>query len=144
MQIKKLSQQEIPEALRLVWGVFTEFEAPEYSSEGIKNFKSFIDNRDLINKLAIYAAFDAEKIIGVAATRREGNHISLFFVDRQYHRRGIGRRLFETVLMNSTSDLITVHSSPFAAEAYRRLGFSDTDKEQVENGIIYIPMEYKK
>lgn len=144
MLIREPFPGELPEALRLVWNVFTEFEAPEYSTEGTENFKAFIDSREMTGALTFYAAFDGERIIGVAATRGGGNHIALLFVDRRYHRRGIGRQLFESILRCSTSDRITVHASPYAAAVYRRLGFRDTDGEMTENGIRYIPMEYRK
>ena len=36
-----------------------------------------------------------------------------------------------------------VNSSPYAVDVYHKLGFTDTDKEQMTNGIIYTPMIYK-
>lgn len=56
--------------------------------------------------------------------------IKVFFVDGEYHRQGIGRKLFETVLRNSSNEL-TVNSSPYAKEIYHHLGFIDTNTEQV-------------
>ncbi|MEI3367845.1 GNAT family N-acetyltransferase [Clostridium sp. CAG:265] len=35
------------------------------------------------------------------ATRNHGTHIALFFVDGKYHRQGIGKKLFKTVLDNT-------------------------------------------
>ncbi len=35
---------------------------------------------------------------------------------------------------------IIVNSDPYALESYRNLGFADTDSEQTENGIRFIPM----
>lgn len=39
--IRELSNDEIAIALELVWEVFMEFEAPDYSQEGINEFRSF-------------------------------------------------------------------------------------------------------
>ena len=61
-----------------------------------------------------------------------------------YKRQGIGRKLFEVVLENSTSHELTVNSSPYAKDVYRRLGFKDTDAEQIVTGIRFIPMTYTK
>ena len=36
---------------------------------------------------------------------------------------------------------VTVNSSPYGAEAYRRLGFVDTDGMQFVNGMYFIPMK---
>lgn len=38
-------------ALDLVWQVFLEFEAPEYSDEGIQEFKNFIDINSIEQKI---------------------------------------------------------------------------------------------
>ncbi len=142
MQIRKLSESEIPGAMKLVWEVFLQFEAPDYPEEGVLNFKRVIDDRNIIYSFTLYGAFENRKLTGVAATRNEGGHIALFFVRGEYHRRGIGRKLFDAVLRDSTSDRITVNASPFAVEIYRRLGFDATDGEKLSDGIRYTPMEY--
>jgi GNAT superfamily N-acetyltransferase len=138
-------------ALSLVWRVFLEFEAPEYSDRGIREFQSFIEpeavkQRLLKNELFCWGCFDKENIVGVAAARPPC-HIALLFVDKAYHRRGIARALFDTVIdfYKRTTDCreITVNSSPYAAEAYHKLGFTDTDTEQEVNGIRFIPMKHK-
>jgi len=144
MQIRKLTESEIPDALNLIWEVFLQFEAPEYPEEGVQNFKRVIDGQNITHSFTMYGAFSGRKLVGVAATRNEGNHVALFFVDRNYHGRGIGRKLFKEVLQGSTSDRITVNSSPFAVEVYRRLGFTATDAEKLSDGIRYTPMVYKK
>jgi hypothetical protein len=35
MDIRKITEENLQEALELVWKIFQEFEAPEYSQEGI-------------------------------------------------------------------------------------------------------------
>lgn len=143
MEIKKVLQSEKADAMSLTWDVFLEFEAYDYVREGIDEFYNFI-NGNYINTLEIYGAYENRKIIGIIATRNEGNHIALFFVDGKYHRQGIRRKLFEEVLKNSTSEIITVNSSPYATAVYHRLGFVDTDKEQTKEGMRFTPMKYQK
>lgn len=41
MEIAKISKEKLPEAMQLVWEGFSEFEAPDYSQEGIDEFKRF-------------------------------------------------------------------------------------------------------
>jgi len=144
MKVKKVLQSEASGAMDLVWSVFAEFEAPEYSQEGINTFHDYINNTHEIGKLEIYGAYENDNIVGVIATRNGGSHIALFFVNKKYHRQGIGRKLFEAVLLNSTANEITVNSSPYAAEVYHKLGFVDTDIEQTKDGIRYIPMKFKR
>lgn len=144
MEIKKISGTGIKEALELVWKVFLQFEAPDYSEEGINTFREFIDNKWAISGLNFYGAYIEGNIIGVIATRNEGKHISLFFVHSKYHRKGIGRKLFEAILEESTADIITVNSSPYALEVYHKLGFVDVSEELMMKGIRYTPMRFEK
>ena len=55
-------------------------------------------------------------------------------------RQGTGRALFERVCQDNPFDTMTVNSSPYAVPIYHRLGFTDTDVEQVTNGLRYTPM----
>ena len=142
MEIRELKNCELEDALKLVWEVFSEYEVPEYSEEGINEFWSFIHDTSELEKLRIYGAFDDDKILGVLAVRKE--HISLFFVDQKYHRKGIGKALFNCFIGNTKEKEVTVNSSPYAVKAYEKLGFSSIDKEQIRNGIKYVPMKYIK
>lgn len=144
MEIRKITKEGLPEAMELVWAVFQEFEAPEYSQQGIDEFKRTIDRQAEYMTFAMYGAFEKDNLLGVIATRNEGSHIALFFVRKEYHGQGIGRRLFEHILSLCENSFITVNSSPYAVNIYRRLGFVETDTEQLTNGIRYVPMKYTK
>ncbi|MDO5293425.1 MAG: GNAT family N-acetyltransferase [bacterium] len=144
MNIRKIKENERNEAVTLVLNVFMEFEAPVYSLEGIENFKDYVHKSTIFDELQIYAAFHSQKIIGVIATRKQGSHISLFFVDPKYQRQGIGRKLFNQVKKDCTGDVLTVNASPYAVQIYKRLGFIATDTEQTTDGIRFTPMIYRK
>lgn len=143
-KVKNLQAEQLAEALSLVWEVFCRFEAPEYSEEGITEFKNFLNNEEEIGKLDFYGAFDkASDIVGVLAMRKP-SHISLFFVKAEYHRQGIGRQLFEKILCDYQPQgigVFTVNSSHYAVEVYRKLGFKLTGNECITNGIRYTPMK---
>lgn len=143
MEIKKIDRNQRDTAIKLVLAVFMQFEAPDYSIEGVETFKrTAIYNNDFLDSLNMYGAYDSETLLGVIATRNKGNHIALFFVDGKHHRQGIGKKLFQIVLENSTGKEITVNSSPYAVEVYHRLGFVDIAPEETTNEIRYIPMVY--
>ena len=145
VEIRRIDHTNITAAVKLVTDVFMKFEAPDYSKEGIKSFfDTAINNQDFMNNLTIYGAYIKDLLVGVIATRNEGNHLALFFVDGAYHRQGIGRKLFEVVLENSTSNKLTVNASPYAKDVYHRLGFEAADAEQTITGIRFIPMIYTK
>ncbi len=134
VSIKRLDETQ--SALQLVWEVFQEFESPDYTQEGINEFYKSIHDENYISMLTMYGAFLNGELVGVIATRNNGRHIALFFVDGKYHRQGIGKQLFEAV----RTDKMTVNSSPYAVGIYRKLGFKAVDEEQSVNGLRFTPM----
>ena len=62
-----------------------------------------------------------------------------------FHRQGIGRLLFQAYLAEGGWGRVTVHSSPYAVEVYRQLGFFPTAEEQLSpDGIRYTPMVWEQ
>ena len=141
--IRKLESIETESALDLVKKVFMEFEAPDYSEEGVEEFNKTMQDKEYLSKLCMYGAFTSEKLIGVIATRSEGTHIALFFVDSSFQGKGVGRSLFQKVSADCNSNHVTVNSSPYAVPIYKKLGFIETDTEKTVNGLRFTPMEYK-
>lgn len=79
---------------------------------------------------------------------RENKNISLLFVNKDFHGRGIARRLYEESLKickqrNETLEMFYVHASPFSIPIYEKLGFIATDKMQEKFGINYLPMQMR-
>ncbi|HNW86468.1 MAG TPA: GNAT family N-acetyltransferase [Candidatus Limiplasma sp.] len=142
MQVRALERGELPIALQLAWKVFNRFEAPEYSAEGTENFRKTIMDPAYGFGIRGYGAFDGETMVGMLATRNAGAHITLLFVEEAYHRKGIGRMLFDAAEKDAPEGAITVNASPYAVEAYRHLGFAATKPEQLTDGIRYTPMVY--
>ena len=140
IEIREIQENEMEDAIKLIWKIFLEYEAPDYTEEGVKEFKSAIDSREWINDRKFIGAFEDNKIVGVIATKNS-NHIALFFVDGKYHRKGIGRKLYQYICRENISDYFTVNSSPYAHEVYKHLRFVDTDAKQSINGLIFYPMK---
>lgn len=136
-------------AMELAWKTFLKFEASEYPPEGVRSFYDFITD-DMLHKMYLmgsyqmFAAFDKDRMIGMITMRDEG-HISLLFVDENYHRKGVGRSLMQCLENYLLSEMgigkITVNASPYGEGFYRRLGFESTDVKMQKDGIIYTPME---
>ena len=59
-----------------------------------------------------------------------------------YHRRGIGKKLFNAMRRDYAHPVFTVNSSPYAVEVYRHLGFVPTDEEQSTDGLRFTPMQH--
>ncbi|MGN0253158.1 MAG: GNAT family N-acetyltransferase [Lachnospiraceae bacterium] len=147
--IRTINENEWEEAMNLAWDTFILYEAPEYSKEGITSFRNFV--RDPIlktlfieGKYNVLAAFNNNIIVGIIGVRNE-THISLLFVDSEYHKKGIARRLVEKTFERTYEKYgkreMTVNSSPYAVGFYHKMGFVDTDIEQTTDGIRYTPMK---
>jgi len=143
----EMDLERLYETLELVRDVFMEYEAPDYSGEGIEEFLRFLDPIEITDmieeeKMRIWTCESDGEIVAMLAGRED--HINLLFVSGEHHRKGIARRLLETMIDYYDPDAITVNSSPYALEAYRRLGFVETKQEQTENGIRFTPMKWEK
>ena len=141
--IRILAEDETDTALALAWKVFTEYESPDYAPEGTEEFRKTLENGAYLAGLRYYGAFDGERLIGLLAIRVRQRHICFFFVDGEYHRRGIGTKLFKRMQEDFPSKSITLNSSPYGLPFYKALGFTATDSEQTVNGIRFTPMEHK-
>lgn len=144
MEVRKLSEEEKPAAMRLAWEVFLAVEGPDYPAEGLATFRHFVEDPQIVRSLDVYGAFEGQVLAGMIALRSEGSHISLFFVRSDFMRRGVGRRLFECALGAGRVTSVTVNSSPYAVGIYRRLGFIATGAERVQEGIRHTPMRYER
>ena len=141
--IRFIEKEKWDEALKLVKEVFMEFEAPDYCEEGIADFMHAIGDESYLSMHRFYGAYRDNKLVGVIATRNDHHHIGLLFVDKSYQRKGIGRQLIQHILDMKDEEPITVNSSPYAHEFYKKLGFLDTSEEQITNGVRYYPMKKK-
>jgi GNAT superfamily N-acetyltransferase len=102
-----------------------------------------INSNEKLDSLDIWGYYIEDRLIGVIGTRDEISHISLFFVDNEFQRHSFGKKLLQTVVEASKSEVISVNSAPSAVNAYKYMGFSATDGEIESNGIKYVPMELK-
>ena len=128
-----------------------EFEAPDYSDEGVQAFMTDVINNEAYmvgcknGTYPLYGAFEKGNLVGVMGLKNH-NHIMLAFTKKEYHRKGIGTALFQYILKeihDGSVTEITVNSSPYGVPFYLHLGFVSTAKEQVNHRIRYTPMKYK-
>ncbi len=144
IQIRRLSDSEIPATLDLAWQVFSEYESPDYSKEGTEEFRKCLRDEEYLYGIDYYGAFDGSEMIGLVGIRSKMEHICFFFVDGKYHRLGIGTKMFNHLLEDYKSNIITVNSSPYGLGFYKKLGFDPTEEEKTINGIRFTPMIYRR
>lgn len=149
IRITLLRENEIGEYVRLANSVFDEYVGKDYSGEGIKTFRDYVNSEVVLERMKgdndFYIAKDSNTIIGILETRN-AHHISLFFVDGRYQGKGIGRALFNhyiSGIKGKNIPVISVNASIYGEKIYESLGFRKTAGLQKKNGILYIPMEYQ-
>lgn len=148
-EIRWAVRDEWVPAMKMVWKTFLKFEASDYSEEGIKNFFDFITDRKiyrlfLAGEYQMMVALDRGEIIGVASVRNR-NHLSLLFVDEEYHRKGIGRRLMDSLCAylkeEEGEQYMSLAAAPYAVDFYLKIGFHTVGPEREVGGIRVTSME---
>lgn len=151
--IRKITSNEVEDAMDLALEVFMQFEAPDYGPSGVDTFKKdIVQNEEYIKnaklgKCPIYGAFDGDKIVALIGMRSNKTHINLVFTKKEYHRRGIAKSIFNYLLNdiineNPILEEITLNSSPYGLPFYLAIGFIPLSEEQEINGIRFTPMKY--
>ena len=147
--IKQIDAPGLSEAICLIHGVFIEFVAPDCSSHGVEKFKTFIDLKILLDKLnkseiLFWGAYNAcGRLAGVIAGQAPG-HIKYLFVEKGCQRQGVARALLNVLQSHYYalgSRILTVNSSPYALDVYKKMGFQELGPEKVADGIRFIPMQ---
>lgn len=147
-QVRPAYQNEWESIVELAWLTFLRFDAADYTQEGIDSFREFITDVTLHRMFKegsyqVFVALDGEKIIGMISLRNE-THISLLFVDREYHKRGVGRSLIQYLCNYLLTEMnqwkVTVDAAPYAVAFYHKMGFYDLGPVAYSKGITYTPM----
>ena len=149
--IRQATPDDVLPALDLALRVFNEFEAPVFEPGAAAKFRAdCTDNGEYIENYKtgrhmMFIAVNSVKIIGIVNERGNG-HISMLFVDGEFHRQGIATKLMERIVCELKLQgfgKITVNSSPYGLPFYHNFGFLPADTEQRKDGFIFTPMIYK-
>ena len=148
-EVRWAKTDEWAPAMKMIWKTFLQYEGEDYTEEGIRNFFEFITDDDLYvsflkGDYQMMVALDKERVIG-AASVRSCNHLSLLFVDEEYHRQGVGRalmsRMCEYLKQEAGERYMSLNAAPYAVNFYRKLGFQAVRPEDVYAGIRVTSME---
>lgn len=139
-------ERELSDFIR---AVFDEFVGHDYSKEGNDVFYEFIRPESIAKRHVggnlMLIAETGERIVGFIELR-DGVHICVFFVAKEYQGKGIGRRLLEEMLNRTEgmADYMEVNSSPYAVPIYKAMGFRATDSQKEADGIKFVPMRMER
>lgn len=140
---------EWSDTMQMVWRTFLEFEGKIYSQAGIKDFFDFITNDKLYQNFLrgnyqMMVARLGDKIVGMGSVR-SGYFLSLLFVEKEFHRQGIGSQLLEHIkqyLKEETGEkMLVVKAAIGAEEFYQKNGFVIVGEQENYNGVLVTPME---
>ena len=141
--IRWAREDEWSPAMKMIWRTFLEYDGKDYTEEGIRNFFEFITDGDLYEsflkgKYQMMVALAGGIVIG-AGSIRSRNHLSLLFVDGDYHHRGVGSaimyRLFDYLQREAGERYMSLKAAPYAVDFYRKLGFTTVRPEEEYSGI---------
>lgn len=142
-------ENEWAPAMKMIWKTFLKFEGKDYTQEGIRNFFDFITDDDLYvaflkGTYRMMVALDGERVIGAGSIRNR-NHLSLLFVDEEYHHMGVGTSLLmglcDYLRREAGEYRMSLKAAPYAVNFYRKLGFQTVKPEEEYSGIRVTAME---
>jgi ribosomal protein S18 acetylase RimI-like enzyme len=150
IEIRPLPEGEERETYELVLRTFHAHVAPLYSENGIAKFLGMISPDGLSdmrsgNDSFVIVAKEGHRMIGMLSVIQE-SHIALLFVDPEYQKGGVGKRLIDEAIgrcvsRNPEVSAMTVSSTPNARAFYEAVGFRATGDEVDEDGMRFVPMQ---
>ncbi len=149
IEIRWAERKDWKPAMTMIWRTFLKFEGQDYTEEGIQNFFEFITDDTiyrsfLLGTYQMLVALDGGKIIGAASIRNR-THLSLLFVDEDYHRQGVGSSLMNQLCQylkeEEGENYLSLKAAPVAVEFYKKLGFAFVSPEEELSGIRVTSME---
>ena len=148
MIISAIKKREYGVTLEMVRESFWEYDASYYPRNGQDSFLAYASFPNFAYRQwhshSTFVAKDQTRILGMIEIRGDC-HISMLFVAPNYIKQGIGRALITTAVERCVSRkmnlrYITVNSSLFAEEFYKKMGFTATESPTTNDGLTCIPM----
>ncbi len=148
IKYRVLKSEDTEQTFNLIIKTAKEFMFPTFTKEAQVEFierweqiKSKLARKDYIS----FAAEHDDKIIGVVqgSVRDDCAKLGLLFVDKRYHRKGIGTELTNKIenRFKKKVDVVKLYSSIFALEFYQKAGYVKSTGLRSKNGFVYIPMK---
>lgn len=148
-EVRWARESEWAPAMKMIWKTFLKFEGKDYTQEGIKNFFDFITDDDLYvaflkGTYRMMVAVSGETVIGAGSIRNR-NHLSLLFVDEEYHHMGVGSAILtglcDYLRTEAGERYMSLKAAPYAVNFYRKQGFRTVKPEEEYSGIRVTAME---
>lgn len=147
MHIRPLVHADIPAVSALLQSLAREYIVHESPPEGAATFLAENDELGVRGFVARGHAYHVAIVDGELAgfiAVRDNSHLFHLFVGRQWHGRGIARRLWDVAraaaVARGGDGVFTVNSSNHAVPVYEAFGFVRVGPTQCSKGLFYNPM----
>lgn len=146
MIVRKMEEKDVEAVSATCMASFLRSVAGTLSEEGVSTFSNiaagnaFLDRMKADN-LMLVAEKDG-KIEGVIELK-EGRHVAMLFINPEFQKQGIGRRLLSTALNHAKVETVTVRASLSSVHAYEKYGFECKGETGESAGLVYQPMVLK-
>ena len=128
MKIRRFTKTDAKAASQLIKECYLKLDIGGHTKKGIELqiFGNSVEN--LIKRsesIKYFVATDNSKVVGICG--HDAQKIHTLFVDIHFHRRGIGKKLLETVLRDVQTERlknIATWSTLYAENFYRSFGFN--------------------
>ena len=140
---RDLELEDMKEASELVWKSFYYHNSRTCTMAAIESFRESVSvaalQLGMLGGMRFVGAFSDGLLVGVGALKPEGE-LSLLFVRHDRIRQGVGAFLLSELKKGCAAGRITVNSSDFAVDFYKKNGFAAAGGRSVRGGIYYTPM----
>ncbi|RII77122.1 GNAT family N-acetyltransferase [Pseudomonas monteilii] len=144
MQIRNLTQDDLPGASALCLDAFMQAVAPTLSAQGIETFTKAAAPLAFAERMQgdnLILACVVQGTLAGLIELKEGRHVAMLFIAPGWQRQGIGTRLMNAALEHARAEVVTVRASLTSVPAYQHYGFSLAGDVGEFAGLVYQPME---
>lgn len=145
MFIREMTATDAPQVSAICRRAFEHSVASTTTLEGQQTFARITTPEFILTMIQepknVGLVFEQKQIIKGILLLKNGEHLSLLFIEPKYQRQGIGGQLIEAILPYCTQPSITVRASLSSVPAYQKYGFVCSAAQGCEAGLDYQPME---
>ena len=143
-----MGEEDAADVSALVLSLFDAYIAPEYTPQGIAEFRKYAQASALLARAHqdyFVVTATPDDVLAGMIEMRQNNHVALLFVAEAFQRQGFSRGLLGHAIdhvrrQGSALERVTLNSSRYGVPAYEALGFRQTGPERAVNGIVFTPM----
>lgn len=145
--IYKATLKDIKNMSLLASRIYLKYASYLDSEKGKKSILDYASEKEMTKRFSkkgsLFLVYKMQSnIIGMLEVR-DNTHISMFFVDDNFFKKGIATSLFEKMKNILNYEHYSVNASEYALEFYKKLGFIKlSDDIKIEDGVHFHPMIY--